>query len=296
MMNVMEHMFDPIIDWLSVVSLPILGVILVAIIAEYIGEKLIKIAIHRSIHGKHFGRPKQPLADVKKRQKTIIGITIIFWKVLVFLGAGLGIFKIVFPQVDLLPIFASAGVLGAVIGFGAQSIIKDIIAGIFIIAENQFRVGDVVEIDAGGVGSGTVEHISLRSTVLRDVSGNVHYVSNGNIVHVINKTMGYSKVNFAISVKPNTDIDVLAEIIEKVGTTLAESEKWKHKIIEAPHFVNLGAFSDTALEVNISGTTQPGEQWAVTSEMKKRLLTALKKYPEVKLAHYMDLSALGPKK
>lgn len=296
MMDTMEHIFDPVIAWLSIVWLPILSVVIYAVVAEYVGGKIIKLFIGRSIHGRHFGRPKQPLADVKKRQKTIVGIVLVFWKVLVFTGAGIGLLKIVLPEFDILPIFASAGVLGAIIGFGAQSMIKDIIAGIFIIAENQFRVGDVVEIDAGGVGSGTVEHISLRSTVLRDVSGNVHYISNGNIVHVINKTMGYSKVNFAVSVKPNTDVDKLTEVIEKVGQTLAQSEKWKHKIIEAPHFVNLGAFSDTALEVNISGTTQPGEQWAVTSEMKKRLLQELKKHDDIKLSQYMDLSMLGRKK
>ncbi len=294
----MNDMFDSIIKWLSIEWLPVLSIIVFAIIAEYIGGKLIKLTIRRSIHGRHFGRPKQPLADLKKRQKTITGIVLVFWKVLVFVGAGLAIFRVIFPKIDILPFFASAGVLGAIIGFGAQSMIKDLIAGIFIIAENQFRVGDVVEVEGVGVGigKGTVEHITLRSTVLRDESGNVHYVSNGNIVHVINKTMGYSKVNFSLSVKPSTDIDKLADIIEAVGNDLAENEKWKHKIIEAPHFVNLGAFSDTALEVNVSGTTQPGEQWAVTSEMKKRLLSELKRNDDIKLAQYMDLSKLGSKK
>lgn len=290
------YTFDTIATWISDHALSIILIIVLAYVLDYVGRKIIKSAIKRSVNGHHFGRAKQPTIDVKKRQDTIAGITALFWKVVVFLGAGLALFRIFFPQVDILPVFASAGLVGAVIGFGAQSMIKDLIAGVFIIAENQYRVGDVVEIDAGGVGSGTVEHITLRSTVLRDPSGNVHYISNGNVVHVINKTMGYSKVNFALSVKPSTDVDKLAQIIEKIGLDLSESDKWKHKIIEAPHFINLGAFSDIALEVNITGTTQPGEQWAVTSEMKKRLLQEIKGREDIKLAQYIDLSALGRKK
>ncbi len=290
------YIFDAVVAWMKDHALSVILIVFLAYGLDYLGRKIIKSAIKRSVNGHHFGRAKQPSIDVKKRQDTIVGITALFWKSAVFLGAGLALFRLFFPKVDILPVFASAGLVGAVIGFGAQSMIKDLIAGVFIIAENQYRVGDVVEIDAGGIGSGTVEHITLRSTVLRDASGNVHYISNGNVVHVINKTMGYSKVNFALSVRPSTDVDKLAQIIENIGLELSKSDKWKHKIIEAPHFVNLGALSDVALEVNITGTTQPGEQWAATSEMKKRLLQEIKGRDDIKLAQYIDLSSLGRKK
>ncbi|WP_416348154.1 mechanosensitive ion channel family protein, partial [Escherichia coli] len=88
------------------------------------------------------------------------------------------------------PLIASAGLIGVTIGFGAQAIIRDFITGLFIIGENQYRVGDIVEFTDNA--SGTVERIGSRSTVIRDIEGNVHYLPNGSITHVINKTMGYS--------------------------------------------------------------------------------------------------------
>lgn len=277
----------------------ILLVVLGALAAEYIGRTVIKGFVGRSLHGHHFGRPKQPSAEVKKRQQTVTGLLLVLWKSAVFLGAFIIILVSLFPAINILPLFASAGVLGAVIGFGAQSMIKDMIAGTFVITENQFRVGDVVELEGMGVtASGTVEHVSLRSTVLRDNSGNVHYFSNGTILHVVNKTMGYSKVNFTLNVKPSADIDKVAEIIDRVGLELSENEKWQHKIIEPPHFINLGMLGDSTVELNISGKTVAGEQWAVTSELKKRLLRELLQHKDIHLsqASGLNLSLLSGKK
>ncbi len=279
-------------QWLSSHWFAIVVIIVIACIAEYLGEQIIKTSVRRIVHGRHIIRQNQSIIDVKKRQDTIISISVIVWKLLVFIGAGLALFGVFFPNVNLLPLLASAGVLGAVIGFGAQSIIKDFISGTFIIVENQFRVGDEVEID-GAVGK--VEHITLRSTVIRDDAGNVHYIANGTVFHTINKTMGYSKVYFTLAVSPETDIDKLTSIIEKIGLKLASDEKWQKKIIEPPTLLNLGAFSDTALEVRIAGKTQPGDQFAITTEFKKKLLSELKKHSDIKLSQYQDISSLGPK-
>lgn len=292
-LDMAPNIFDTEATWISQHSLPIVSVLILAIISEFIGERLIIAAIRRIVHGHHIGRPNQSAIDVKKRQDTIISITTIVWKLVVLLGVAFALIGIIFPQVNLLPLLASAGVLGAVIGFGAQSIIKDFISGIFIIAENQFRIGDEVEIDGA---SGKVEHISIRSTVIRDDAGNVHYIANGNVLHTINKTMGYSKVYFTLAVDPDTDIDKLAEIIGEVGEKMKQSEKWQHKLLEVPKLFNLGAFSDNALEVRVSAKTQPGDQFAITTEFKKRLLTELKKHDDVKLSQYLDLTTLAKKK
>ncbi len=295
----LTELFDFIGRWTANYSVMILAVIIGALAAEYIGRNIIKGFVGRSLHGRHFGRPKQLSAEVKKRQQTVTGLLLVLWKVVVFAAAAIIIIMSLFPTINILPLFASAGVLGAVIGFGAQSMIKDVIAGTFVITENQFRVGDVIELEGNGVAaSGTVEHVSLRSTVLRDNSGNVHYFSNGTIMHVINKTMGYSKVNFTLSVKPSADIDKVAEIIDRVGLELDENEKWQHKIIEPPHFINLGSLGDNAIELNISGKTVAGEQWAVTSELKKRLLIELQRHKDIHLsqASGLNLSLLSGKK
>jgi moderate conductance mechanosensitive channel len=269
--------------WISTHWLPILSVVVLSIIIEYVGELIIKASIRRIVHGRHFIRPNQSLVDVKKRQDTIISVSVIAWKIAIFIGAGLTIFTIIFPEVNLVPLLASASVLGAIIGFGAQSIIRDFISGAFIIIENQFRVGDEVEVD-GAVGK--VEHITLRSTVIRDDAGNVHYIANGSVFHTINKTMGYSKVYFTLAVDPETDIDELADIIQKVGQGLAKDQAWEKKIPEPPVLLNLGAFNDKALEVRVAGTTKPGDQFSVTTEFKKRLLVELKKHKHIKLSQY----------
>ncbi len=278
--------------WLSTHWLSIFAIIVVAFIAEYVGEQVIKATVRKLVHGRHFVRQNQSIIDVKKRQDTIISISVIVWKMLVIVGAGFALFGVFFPEVNLLPLLASAGVLGAVIGFGAQSVIRDFISGAFIIIENQFRVGDDVEVD-GAIGK--VEHITLRSTVIRDDAGNVHYIANGNVFHVINKTMGYSKVYFTLSVAPETDIDDLRAVIDNIGLKLANDEKWKKKIIEPVSLFNLGAFSDQALEVRVSGKTQPGDQFAVTTEFKKRLLAQIKKQKDIKLSQYQDISTLAKK-
>ncbi len=272
-------------QWLSTNWLPILSIIILAVIVEYIGELLIKATIRRAVHGRHFIRPNQSLVDVKKRQDTIISVSVIVWKIAIFFGAGLTIFTILFPEVNLVPLLASASVLGAIIGFGAQSIIRDFISGAFIIIENQFRVGDDVEVD-GAVGR--VEHITLRSTVIRDDAGNVHYISNGSVFHTINKTMGYSKVYFTLAVAPDTDVDLLKDIVKTVGLSLSKDSLWEKKILEPPVLFNLGAFNNKALQVHVAGTTKPGDQFTVTTEFKKRLLIELKKHKDITLSQYSD--------
>lgn len=187
---------------------------------------------------------------------------------------ALAIARLFVSASTLTPIFASAGVLGVAVGFGAQNLVKDFLSGIFIISENQYRVGDVIEIDTF---SGTVERIGARSTVLRDVDGNVHYFPNGMIQHVINKTMEYSMARLKLSLDPDTDIDKAAEIIDTVGDTMANDEAWSEKIIEAPHYVMTSDINPVAIELIVSGKVLPSSQWSVAAELRRRIHTALEK-------------------
>lgn len=219
--------------------------------------------------------------DVKKRRETLGGLLNALSRIFITVFSAMVIFKLVFPNVSYTPLFASAGVIGIALTFGAQSLIKDFLTGIFIISENQYRVGDIVDIEGA---SGVVERVGLRSTVLRDADGNVHYMPNGNIAHVINKTMGYSKINFTIAIHPDTDVDLLASVINETGKTLAADEKWKSKILEAPSFLNIGTFSQVGMEVTVTGKTEPSEQWSVSSEMRRRLIKDLS-VNKIKLAN-----------
>lgn len=206
--------------------------------------------------------------DLEKRRTTLKALFANIWRILVILMAAISFARLFFTAEQLAPIFASAGIAGVAIGFGAQSLVRDFLSGLFIVSENQYRVGDVIEIDGFG---GTVERIGGRSTVLRDVEGNVHYFPNGMIQHVINKTMDYSVARVKLSVVPETNIDKAARIINKIGETMASEKEWEAKILEAPHYVMLGDISATSVELIVSGKVQPADQWSVSAELRRRI-------------------------
>ena len=215
-------MWNDIINWFQGNTIPILLILVASYLVVELGDKLLQLIIRRTV-----GRIKSDLSedDVKKRQNTLISMFGTMFKVLVWLTAGFTVLRRM--GIDLTPLIAGASVLGVALGFGAQSIIKDLLTGLFIIIENQYRVGDVVEIDGA---TGTVEQITIRSTIIRDTDGNVHYLPNGSIAHTTNKTMGYSKVNFVIAVAADTSVDTLSEVINQVGEKLAAESKWNYII------------------------------------------------------------------
>lgn len=211
--------------------------------------------------------------DTEKREKTLTQIIASIWRIIVFGYLLLTVMGRVFG-INLAPIFASAGIIGVAIGFGSQSLVKDFLSGLFIIAENQYRVGDTVEIMGA---TGIVERVGARSTVIRDDEGNVHYIPNGTIQRVVNKTMGYSLPRFTIQVDASNDIDKIIKIINQTGKKLASETTWQKKIIDPPQFVSVDDISGKANNLTISGKTQPSDQWDVVSEMRRRLIDQFEK-------------------
>ena len=272
--------WNPFVAWFNDHFAAMLVIALSGVIAYYVGGKLlsrlvkrwVRTARHREWHQK----------DIEKRQKTLAAVVRNVWHIFIIVVVCVALFREAVDRADaiLAPLFASAGIVGVALGFGAQSLIKDFLAGLFVIGENQYRVGDIVEL---GDASGTVERIGSRSTVIRDIDGNVHYLPNGSITHVVNKTMGYSMARFIITVDPSSDVKKISAIINKIGKDLSHEAAWRNKIIEPPAFVSVGEFTGTSLEIIIAGKTQPSDQWAVVAEMRRRLLEALEK-SEVKLA------------
>lgn len=258
-------------------------IIVVSWLIQRIGDIFIRFIIRRTVRSTHIHHMSS--VDERKRQDTLVSVSSVILKIMIGMTAGYALIRLFIPDVDLAPIFASAGIVGIALGFGAQTIVKDFLAGLFIIIENQYRVGDVVEIEGS---SGTVERITLRCTILRDITGSVHYIPNGNITHSINKTMDYGKVYFTLAIHPDADIDHVTHLINKVGRRLATSKEFKDQIIDPPQFHNLGAFNDIAIEVNILGKTEAGAQWSVTSAMKQRLLNEFAKN-NIELSQYSDI-------
>lgn len=243
--------------------------LLLAMITYYIGRLLLRRIIVRAVQSAH--RREWRETDITKRERTITGLVLVVWRVAVITVAAATILRLLFREVDLAPFFASAGVLSLAFAFGSQSLVKDFLSGIFIISENQYRVGDIVEIDKA---TGMVERIGTRSTVLRDLEGNVHYIPNGTIQHVVNKTMDWSMARFTISVATASNLEEIIKIINATGTSLMAEPAWKDKVVEAPAFVAVDKFSASTTDLIISGKTQPSAQWSVTFEMRRRLLDA----------------------
>ena len=175
---------------------------------------------------------------------------------------------------NVAPLLAGAGIVGVAVGFGGQYLIRDIITGVFLIWENQFRVGDAVCI---GDVCGSVESVTLRVTVLRDLDGTVHTIPNGEITSTSNKSNGFSRINLDVGVGYGDDIDKVQKVIDKVGQELAGDTEWNAKITKAPAFLRVNNFGDSSVDVKILGETMPGEQWAVTGELRKRLKKAFDK-------------------
>jgi len=264
-----QQLFNTLGTWLHDNWFELIVILLAAFIAYFAGTRIVAFIVKRAVKGaRHRAWHKK---DIEKRQKTLVGLFVSIWRIVIFFTVLYALLAVFFPNIGaaMAPLFASAGIIGVALGFGAQSLIKDFLSGIFIISENQYRVGDVIDIEGF---SGTVERIGTRSTVLRDVDGNVHYFPNGMVQHVINKTMGYSMARFTMLLHPDTDIDMASELIDSVGKALSEEEAWKDKILSAPAFVSVGEITGSSVEIIVAGKTQPSDQWSVVSEMRRRLL------------------------
>lgn len=170
--------------------------------------------------------------------------------------------------VDLKPVLAAAGLGGLAIGFGAQSLVKDLISGFFMLWENSVRVGDVVEV-AGE--AGLVEDIELRSIKLRDLSGNLHVIPNGVIDKVKNLTMDYSYYLFEIGVAYRENIDEVMGVLQEIAEDLRRDSRFADDILEPLEMLGVDQFKDSAVMIKCRIKTKPLKQWRVGREMNRRI-------------------------
>ncbi len=206
---------------------------------------------------------------IKKRRDTLVGVLTGVGRVFIGIVAIMMVLDEV--GVNITPVLAGFGIAGLALGFGAQYLIRDLIAGMFIIMENQYRVGDVARVaDIAGL----VEQVTLRKTVLRDLDGIVHHVPNGEIRTASNFTRHFSRVNLNVSVAYDTDLDHAISVINRVGKALAEDEKWREKIISPPKVERVDNLGDSGIEIKILGDVKPIQQWAVMGELRLRLKKA----------------------
>ncbi|KQS59971.1 mechanosensitive ion channel protein MscS [Geodermatophilus sp. Leaf369] len=170
--------------------------------------------------------------------------------------------------INLAPIVASAGVVGVALGFGAQNLIKDFIAGIGIILEDQYGVGDVVDL---GEASGTVEAVGLRITRLRDVNGVVWYARNGEVLRVGNKSQGYAQVVIDMPVAHDTDLERCKAVMQEVGDAVYAEPEWAEVLLGQPESLGVESIAAQGIVMRLQVRTTNADQWRVGRELRMRL-------------------------
>ena len=243
------------------IALIILGAIVIQwIINRYIGRIITKVVKSHKYESRKVER---------QREQTLISILRTASAVVIWVIALLLILAAL--NVNIAALATGAGLIGVVVGFGAQNTIKDFLAGLFIIAENQYRVGDIITISGR---SGVVESISIRITRLRDLDGQLHIVPNGQIDVVTNMTFEFANANVDVGVSYDSDIDKVARIVNDVGKKMAGDKDWEKSIIEPIEFLRVDNFGDSAITIKALGRVVPGMQWDVTGEFRRRLKIA----------------------
>ncbi len=258
-------------EWFSTHLLNIIVIIIGAWAIRRISVAIIMGVLKRVVRTHRFASE----SDRKKRIATLDSLLSTASKIAVWSIATIMIVDEL--GINTAPLLASIGIVGVAVGIGSQSLIKDFTNGLFIILENQYRVGDLVSFGtaSGSVqASGTVQSISVRTTILRDINGNIHHVPNGTIIVTTNKTFDLSGINEDITVRFNTDIPKLEKIINKIGADLGEDEVFGKKIKKAPYMAQVASFSDQGIVIKILGDTTPGTNAKVRTELLKRLQEA----------------------
>lgn len=211
--------------------------------------------------------------DEKKREDTLITIFRNFFSIFIWIAAVMGVLYEI--GVPIGPLLTGAGILGVAVGFGSQSLVKDVISGLFIIMENQFRIDDYICV---GEHCGTVEGMTLRVTRLRDTDGSIHYIPNGEIKVTSNKSRDYSQINLKIGVGYDTDFNILETVINRVGNELANDEFFSSDIIEIPQFLRIDDLLDSSVNVYIMGKVKPKQKHVIRGELLRRLKVEFDKY------------------
>jgi small-conductance mechanosensitive channel len=257
---------DIVVSWLIAHGTRILIIVVVGAILWFALNRFLPPIVRRTVGRTKYKESKEGL---EKRTNTLLAIFKGMGRVLIIIVVIMMVLDEV--GVPIAPVLAGFGIAGVAVGFGAQYLIRDLIAGIFIIMENQYRVGDVARVaDITGL----VEYITVRKTVLRDLDGIVHHVPNGEIRTASNYTRHFARVNLDISVAYGTDLDHAIDVINRVGLELAKDEKWRKVIKSPPQVLRVNKLGDSGIDIKILGDVKPMEQWAVMGQLRLRIKKA----------------------
>lgn len=257
-----------VLQWLAAHGLSIAAILIVTVFIRIFGKTFLERAIRRLVISRKFSTP----GAEKQREDTLIRIAKGTLDIVVWIVALLMVLSE--AGISIGPLLAAAGIAGLAIGFGGQYLIRDIVAGLFIILENQYRVGDVVCLDST---CGLVEDISLRMATLRDLDGTVHHVPHGTVSKASNLSKEYARVNLNIGISYASDLEKVIAVVNSVGDEMVKDSLWQKDIRKPIQFERVDDFADSAIMIKVLGETVPLRQWAVAGEYRRRLKIAFDK-------------------
>ncbi len=258
--------WEPLLAWLLGSGVRILIIIVVSLVASYllkgVGRYIEKLVEDKDVAVGEREQRAKTITSLLRRTGQVLIVTIAGIMVLSELGINVG------------PIIAGAGVVGIALGFGAQTLVKDVIAGLFILLENQFAEGDSVTI--GGL-SGGVEKMTLRATFIRDFQGTLHIIPNGETRIVANHSRGWARAVVNVGVAYGEDIDRVMATLRRIGQGIWQSETYRPLLMEKPTVSGPEELGDSAITFRIMAKTHPGEQWDISRELRKRVKETFQK-------------------
>lgn len=247
--------------WLRTSGIKVVFILVIAFVAI----RILFLLINRIRNLADDGDPN----FTSEREKRALTITVILKQITSIAISSIAFMMVLREfRIDIAPIIAGAGIVGLAIGFGAQSLVKDVITGFFILMENQYDVGDVI---SGAGVSGSVERINLRFTQLRDLQGRVHFIPNGEFRVVSNLTRGWSRAVIDIGVSYDEDIERVQKVMREVADGLRGDPVFGISIIEPMEILGIESFAESSVTIRVLFKTLPGRQWPVAREFRKRL-------------------------
>lgn len=273
-LHVLGNNIDPAIDylkdagsavgsWLASDGLRILLILFMSWVVTRIARRVIPRVLSSVMLGQASTADHD---EVMKRSETLSSVFVGAAVSLIYVSALFMVLTEI--GVPIGPVLGGFGIAGIAVGFGAQYLVRDLIAGVFILAENQYRTGDVVTLS--GI-SGLVESINLRRTVVRDLDGQVHVIPNGEITVASNKTKYWSRVNLDVGVAYKEDVDQVVKVLNEIGDEIAADPYYGLMLITPPQVLRLNALDDSAVTFKMLGDCKPMKQWEIMGEMRRRI-------------------------
>jgi small-conductance mechanosensitive channel len=275
-------------DWLQQGVLPMLAtplqilvIVLIAGAASLAARKLIDGAVHRMIEKplkaptrkgiRHADRSRGQARERRRQRAEAVGgvlrsaatITMSTVAAVMVLGA---------IRINVAPIIASAGIVGLAIGFGARSLVSDFLAGLLMLMEDQYGVGDWIDISGT---AGTVEEVGLRVTKLRDLDGAVWYVRNGQVLKLGNYSQNWARAVLDVPYAYDQDVDAALKALEEAAWSLKEDPAWQDKVVDSPRVWGITTLARDEVTLRVSVNTPPSDRWDVERELRRRVKAAV---------------------